>query len=714
MPKRADREEGDKAAPMRPSQLTRAPGAALDPGTRAFMETRFGCSFADVRVHADSTARASGRALNARAYTLGNHIVFGTDSYAPETVEGQRLLAHELSHVVQQRGVTATASSQPPIQRQASEDDETRADAAPGQQEATAEASAPAEDDEEGVVQAKLASEPVASASATAAARVHAYTDRSVAHRAQGLNALAYAVRDQVFVPPGLDNPRTATGRSVLAHELAHAQQWRNGQTSTLPAWSIRKLEDEAHHVAAAALRGQQYVVRGIHRGIQPLTHPVFISTHGSRGYLRWARRFYEQWGYGSPVSVGSIEEMVGHLASGSGAVGRVTLVSHAVPQNINISFLRGGPGYVLEGDWQADSLEEVLELAEHIVDESFLREVHALLRRDDRASAQMRRASTDWLGDSVLQQYLWWVLDAWFIRNQRGGSRRERRRVAALAEERIQQYRAAIGVAQAAVAGLGSSGTGAFAPETFEQHFARVMTEAGMRPGRISMGTARRTVNSPTNRAVSRVLTEATGAGAPFLDNLGRLRPRLNSSSCIEIQGCRVGRQPTYLSAMSGFFGGARITAPDWFQGFGTFNYHLRTRAVGTRDRDLQRLWRTRGVQDAFNYWYPIMTGESAPDEPTWQDLGAFLNAGHPLLVGRQLITATAMGEAGLVEFLRLHGYRINQDEAIRDAFLRGRRARGATGRIIIDWLQEQRGRRGPVLFRPDPEYHQHIISSS
>lgn len=77
-------------------------GRPLDPATRAFMEPRFGHDFSQVRVHTDTQAAESARGVNALAYTLGKDVVFGAGQYAPGTARGQRLLAHELTHVVQQ------------------------------------------------------------------------------------------------------------------------------------------------------------------------------------------------------------------------------------------------------------------------------------------------------------------------------------------------------------------------------------------------------------------------------------------------------------------------------------------------------------------------------------------------------------------------------------------------------------------------------------
>jgi hypothetical protein len=108
--------------------LARA-GTPLEPRLRADMETRFAYDFSHVRLHADSTAADSARDVSARAYTVGRDIVFGAGQFAPGSEHGRRLIAHELTHVVQQsaasplarrrriaRGLSAAASGEPAIQ----------------------------------------------------------------------------------------------------------------------------------------------------------------------------------------------------------------------------------------------------------------------------------------------------------------------------------------------------------------------------------------------------------------------------------------------------------------------------------------------------------------------------------------------------------------------------------------------------------------------
>jgi Domain of unknown function (DUF4157) len=78
-------------------------GSALPDTVRTDMERRLGHDFSDVRVHTDSTADQSARSVSAQAYTVGNDVVFQRDKYDPTSAAGQTMLAHELTHVVQQR-----------------------------------------------------------------------------------------------------------------------------------------------------------------------------------------------------------------------------------------------------------------------------------------------------------------------------------------------------------------------------------------------------------------------------------------------------------------------------------------------------------------------------------------------------------------------------------------------------------------------------------
>ena len=90
------------AAPPAVHDTLRSQGESLRPETRASLEPHFGIRLANVRVHTNAEATKSADSVNAHAYTVGNHVVFGSGQYAPHTPSGRRLLAHELTHVVQQ------------------------------------------------------------------------------------------------------------------------------------------------------------------------------------------------------------------------------------------------------------------------------------------------------------------------------------------------------------------------------------------------------------------------------------------------------------------------------------------------------------------------------------------------------------------------------------------------------------------------------------
>lgn len=90
-------------APPIVHEVLNSSGQPLDVGTRAFMEPRFGHDFSQVRVHTDARAAESARAVDAVAYTVGRNVVFGHGQFAPSSMAGKRLLAHELAHSVQQK-----------------------------------------------------------------------------------------------------------------------------------------------------------------------------------------------------------------------------------------------------------------------------------------------------------------------------------------------------------------------------------------------------------------------------------------------------------------------------------------------------------------------------------------------------------------------------------------------------------------------------------
>lgn len=117
MHKESSGAQASRDAPPIVQQALNNGGHPLDVGIQETMATRFGQNFSDVRVHTDEQAAESAQAIQARAYTVGNDLVFGEGHYQPGTGEGQRLLAHELTHVMQQGATNHQTSSYGRVQR---------------------------------------------------------------------------------------------------------------------------------------------------------------------------------------------------------------------------------------------------------------------------------------------------------------------------------------------------------------------------------------------------------------------------------------------------------------------------------------------------------------------------------------------------------------------------------------------------------------------
>lgn len=102
---------GGAEAPPLVREVLRSSGSPLDLQTRSFMESRFGHDFSHVRLHTDAKAAESARAVGALAYTVGSDVVLGAGRHSVGTSDGRRLLAHELTHVVQQSSSPAAMTT---------------------------------------------------------------------------------------------------------------------------------------------------------------------------------------------------------------------------------------------------------------------------------------------------------------------------------------------------------------------------------------------------------------------------------------------------------------------------------------------------------------------------------------------------------------------------------------------------------------------------
>jgi len=104
MRRRRERPTGDTQVPNSVQKVISSPGHSLEPSIQRAMEDKMGDSFGDVRVHTGPQAAEACDQINARAFTVGNHVAFNHGEYDPSSAEGQHVIAHELAHVRQQTG----------------------------------------------------------------------------------------------------------------------------------------------------------------------------------------------------------------------------------------------------------------------------------------------------------------------------------------------------------------------------------------------------------------------------------------------------------------------------------------------------------------------------------------------------------------------------------------------------------------------------------
>jgi hypothetical protein len=251
------------------------PGEPLEARTRARMEAALGYSFGAVRVHADERAATLSRDLAARAFTLGPHIAFGAGELRPGTPHGDALLAHELTHVVQQgamlpSGEVAVSDAGDRLERDADEAAAaavaslhasssivtepkagTRSSGAAGLQRACAcgSGAAPGADGQCSSCRSKTLQRspapldglgegrPLEGATRSRMeqgfgfdfGRVRIHDDPAGARAARDVGARAFTLGSDIGFAAGEFRPGTPAGDALLAHELAHTLQQTNG-----------------------------------------------------------------------------------------------------------------------------------------------------------------------------------------------------------------------------------------------------------------------------------------------------------------------------------------------------------------------------------------------------------------------------------------------------------------------------------------------------
>jgi hypothetical protein len=724
---RIQRFSGQLHGPMdtAPASVDRAlasPGRPLELALRQDIEQRFGSDFSRVRVHTSTAAEQSARDVNAHAYhayMVGHNIVFGAGRFALGTLKGGRLLAHELSHVVQQSGADGmyvgqrdeqwglSIMSGMPLSGQP-----------PGHERATNRLAWA----ERGVREPGLALPAGLRTFVEAqfgrrfdAVRLH--TGPRAADAARQLGAAAYTLGGDIAFGQGSYEPSTSHGLRLLAHELTHVVQSQGAPVGPLRAGEaaavVGPLEREAER-ASDALGWGPVEVRERLGGRLPLCHPIYISGHGKQ---EQPIKFFTAWGY-SPIKTGvmSIEDVVRDLA-GHSSIEHISIVSHANSQFLMMQFINGGPAQVNKSDWEVQSVTKLLNLERHVVQGSTVDDViRAVQKVKPGAFARIGGAT-----HPFVRQFIWWVVES--VQADRA------RWAAALSIQMKQTAQAHIAIYRDLLLGLptqatdaGSSGQPAVSVADFTEAELDVTTEANrlqwekIPPPPVSEQQAheRRIRESPSSD-IARIALKPD-----FFDNLSKVQLKVNDSSWIEILGCHAGKDRDYLTAIQRFFGGGtakkpKVTGPDWFQFWGHYGW------TGIDDTEKGALvqWESKkvDVRAALNYWYPIITGNTLPRTPTHWTLLAYLRQGHalPLAVPNapsigHVLFLNRLGLRAFLDWLSRHSYPLTKVR--KAALFKPTATLGENiSEVPVEWLQEQFSEPTRIIFRPSPEYDKHIV---
>ncbi|MEJ2541907.1 MAG: hypothetical protein P8188_18390, partial [Gemmatimonadota bacterium] len=378
------------------------------------------------------------------------------------------------------------------------------------------------------------------------------------------------------------------------------------------------------------------------------------------------------------------------------------------------ISLLRGGPGFVAQSEWGITRRPELLHYAPHAVDSGMVDQVIGDVRTSSPQNAQLLSRLGLNFAQAEERQFVWWLIDAHFIRNVSPANAIPARiQVARRARQFAHVYRDRL---RSRYRFFGQFDPSARADDINLLERAVTAALATYRWDAIDVETGRslaRRIRSGREPAVQRVLEQPAGPGTSFQDALTFAQYRFDDRSIIEIKGCRIGGNRAYLEGISRFFGGGTsnptVKAPDLFQIFGWMGQ----RPHRDNTRYLRGLWRRRAVRDAFVYWAQE-SGWALSQPPVADDLVNALRAGHAFPVGATLHYLRGRDPGNVAAWYARFGYAITRAPDVEQTFFTGRSTVRGIRYTLIDWLQDRRFRQRPrvILFPPDPAYSNHIQS--
>ena len=618
--KEANSCESTTGTPSIVHNVLRSSGHPLDPVTRNFMESRFGHDFSEVRLHTDSNAAKSARSINAHAYTAGQNIVFGSDRFKPDTKSGRRLLAHELTHVIQQDSSNAVLQRLPASVTCSSRKTGRPAKAVRwlaaekeiGNQVHSAIETRTAGDHERHfavqMVQNSLDRNPadVSESSLTQkcgsplpaavksrlepqfkqpldSLRIHVGEEGE--HVARNHSATAVSEGTNIYFSPGAYAPGTDRGDRILRHEITHYLQQRAGSRQYNNRWPIKALEAEAD-LSTTRANGPINVMGGA-LASQPLCMKTFVSTVGGNPYLDKAVKFYQLWENETAIRIGSYQEIVKKLSSRKTPLPKFRIVAHANGLNLFLPLLAGAKSYAglpaLGLQTRKALTVELGRLAHPTSDMTST--VHGWLSGKATANTAKGKALKALLGrlrlttalSDIWKELIWWVVDEHFAKNVKedpavaGGPKKTTAAQRKALKKKIKLAQVAVrATAQSALPSTAQKGD----INNLRTEVLAAFKAKSWSWGNVPAGYLKERLDRLKHKDVV-ALRKEVKAGI-FEKNLAAVKGCVSNKTYIEIRGCNIGSNDAYLNAIREFFGTKpnrlpSISAPKLYQFFGT-----------------------------------------------------------------------------------------------------------------------------------------------
>ncbi len=405
--------------------------------------------------------------------------------------------------------------------------------------------------------------------------RIHA--GQNGRNRAAQDNAVAVSQGRDIYFSPNTFRPDTEQGKKVLRHEVAHyAQRYLPGTGQTVPTQS---LETEAD--AAASRTEGRVTIRGRAEPHKTLYMKTFVSTKGSSIYLNNAAKFYKLWENETAVRVDSYQQIVTALAKDTKALQNFRIVSHANDYNLFLPLLHGGKAYAsldMLGLQTRAATATFFGDKSHMITTDMSGDIHSWLVSDAKGKALLTKLGQVTGFSGLLREIVRWAVDYYFVANTienapakgSGQKKSSKLEIAALKREINAIHQA---VKAAATANLPKTASSTDIDTLRQQTISALGTRKWSWPN-MPPGTFKDRLDKL--RDPDRVSLRNEIASGKMESDLVKVKKRVNTNTHIEIRGCNIGTNTSYLNGIRAYFGtnpGAlpSISAPTLYQFFGT-----------------------------------------------------------------------------------------------------------------------------------------------